>query len=289
MQNGVMEKYNIACLQANTTNDLAANLATVTAMIREAAANGAQWILTPEYTLMMDGSGRVMRDNALPADGGASLVRLRELARDLKVWLLIGSLTLLTGEEGEGADTRIVNRSFLVSDAGVVVASYDKIHMFDVELGGVGGQSYRESSTFRPGERSVLAETPWGVLGMTICYDLRFPYLYRELAHAGAVMLSIPSSFTVPTGKVRDCRNALQIFRLIVGRVVIDVMNVKSVRNFAVVKFPHNAVKANAAPLEIAPATVVPSAVEFLDGLANDGDPHKTSSFERFLAYRHSL
>ena len=123
MQNGVMEKYNIACLQANTTNDLAANLATVTAMIREAAANGAQWILTPEYTLMMDGSGRVMRDNALPADGGASLVRLRELARDLKVWLLIGSLTLLTGEEGEGADTRIVNRSFLVSDAGVVVAS----------------------------------------------------------------------------------------------------------------------------------------------------------------------
>ena len=118
-----MEKYNIACLQANTTNDLAANLATVTAMIREAAANGAQWILTPEYTLMMDGSGRVMRDNALPADGGASLVRLRELARDLKVWLLIGSLTLLTGEEGEGADTRIVNRSFLVSDAGVVVAS----------------------------------------------------------------------------------------------------------------------------------------------------------------------
>jgi len=89
----------------------------------------------------------------------------------------------------------------VIDGQGAVVARYDKIHMFDVELAGVGGQSYRESSTFRPGERSVLAETPWGVLGMTICYDLRFPYLYRDLAHAGAVMLSIPSSFTVPTGQ----------------------------------------------------------------------------------------
>ena len=198
MQNGVMEKYNIACLQANTTNDLAANLATVTAMIREAAANGAQWILTPEYTLMMDGSGRVMRDNALPADGGASLVRLRELARDLKVWLLIGSLTLLTGEEGEGADTRIVNRSFLVSDAGVVVASYDKIHMFDVTL--PSGKVIRESSAYRPGDRAVTAETPWGTLGMTVCYDLRFPHLFRALAKAGAHFLAVPSSFQRETG-----------------------------------------------------------------------------------------
>ena len=96
-------------------------------------------------------------------------------------------------------EEQIRNRSYLIDSAGGIVASYDKIHMFDVQL--AGGESYRESSTFRPGERSVLAETPWGVLGMTICYDLRFPYLYRDLAHAGATMLAIPSSFTVPTGQ----------------------------------------------------------------------------------------
>src|SRR5689334_17470603 len=98
--------FKIACLQMNTGNNLAANLATVRTMLREAASNGAQWILTPEYTLMMDGSGRVMRDNALPADGGEPLFELRALAKELNIWLLIGSLTLRTGDE---ADTRIVN------------------------------------------------------------------------------------------------------------------------------------------------------------------------------------
>ena len=97
------------------------------------------------------------------------------------------------------SEEQIRNRSYLDRPIGSIVASYDKIHMFDVQL--AGGESYRESSTFKPGERAVLAETPWGVLGMTICYDLRFPYLYRALAHAGATMLAIPSSFTVPTGQ----------------------------------------------------------------------------------------
>lgn len=192
-----MEKYQIACLQANTTNDLAANLATVATMIREAAANGAQWILTPEYTLMMDGSGRVMRDNALPANGGASLVRLRDLAQELKVWLLIGSLTLRTGDD---ADTRIVNRSFLISDAGEVVASYDKIHMFDVTL--PDGKVIRESSAYRPGDKALTVDTSLGNVGLTICYDLRFPRLFRTLAQAGAQIITVPSSFQRQTGKV---------------------------------------------------------------------------------------
>lgn len=196
MQNGRMEKYKIACLQANTTNDLAANLATVTAMLREAAANGAHWILTPEYTLMMDGSGRVMRDNALPADGGASLARLCELARELKVWLLIGSLTLRTGDE---ADTRIVNRSFLISSEGETVATYDKIHMFDVTL--PDGKVIRESSAYRPGDKAVVVETPLGKVGLTICYDLRFPQLFRTLAQAGVAIITVPSSFQRQTGK----------------------------------------------------------------------------------------
>ena len=199
MHNSRMDKYKIACLQANTGNDLAANLTTVRAQLREAAANGAQWVLTPEYTLMMDGSGRVMRDNALPADGGASLTELKSMASELNVWLLIGSLTLRTGEDAEGADTRIVNRSFLISDTGELTATYDKIHMFDVTL--PDGKVIRESSAYRPGDKAVVADTPLGKVGLTICYDLRFPQLFRTLAQAGAQIITVPSSFQRQTGK----------------------------------------------------------------------------------------
>lgn len=191
-----MTTHKLACLQANTGNDLAANLATATVMMREAAANGAKFILTPEYTLMMDGSGRVMRDNALPADGGASLAELKSMAKVLKVWLLIGSLTLRTGEE---ADTRIVNRSFLISSEGETVATYDKIHMFDVTL--PDGKVIRESSAYRPGGTAVTVDTPLGKVGLTICYDLRFPQLFRTLAQAGAQIITVPSSFQRQTGK----------------------------------------------------------------------------------------
>ena len=196
MHNTDMTTLKIACLQANTGNDLAANLTTVRAMICEAAANGAQWILTPEYTLMMDGSGRVMREQALPADGGASLAELKLIAKELKVWLLIGSLTLSTGEE---ADTRIVNRSFLISSEGETVVTYDKIHMFDVTL--PDGKVIRESSAYRPGDKAVVVDTPLGKVGLTICYDLRFPNLFRTLAQAGAQIITVPSSFQRQTGK----------------------------------------------------------------------------------------
>lgn len=191
--------FKIACLQMNIGNDLAANLETVRTMLRTAAANGAQWVLTPEYTLMMDGSGRVMRDHALPADGGAPLAELCALAKELNVWLLIGSLTLRTGEEGEGADTRIVNRSFLIDAQGATVATYDKIHMFDVTL--PDGKVIRESSAYRPGDKAVTADTPFGTVGLTICYDLRFPQLFRTLAQAGAQIITVPSSFQRQTGK----------------------------------------------------------------------------------------
>lgn len=188
-----MTIFKLACIQTNTGNDLAANLATVSGMVREAAANGATFVLTPEYTLMMDGSGRVMREQALPADGGTPLVELRALAQQLGIWLLIGSLTLRTQEE------RIANRSFLINSSGDVVASYDKIHMFDVTL--PDGKVIRESSAYRPGERAVVTDTPWGKLGMTVCYDLRFPALFRLLAQAGAQMITVPSSFQRQTGK----------------------------------------------------------------------------------------
>ena len=187
-------KVRIACLQLNSSSDLDANLAAVRAMARRAASGGAKFILTPEYVLMMDGSGRVMRERALAPDGTPALEELRALARELKVWLLVGSLTLRT-ENG-----RIANRSFLLSADGEVVATYDKIHMFDVAL--PDGRVIRESSTYRPGTQAVLAATPWGSLGMTVCYDLRFPGLFRALARAGAQVITVPSSFQRQTGKV---------------------------------------------------------------------------------------
>jgi predicted amidohydrolase len=185
--------FRIACLQVNSGNDLQANLATVRTMAREAASKGAEFLLTPEYVLMMDGSGRIMRERALEADGAPALAELRALARELKAWLLVGSLTLRSDPP------LIANRSFLISGEGDVVATYDKIHMFDVTL--PDGRVVQESSTYRAGDRAVVAQTPWGRLGMTVCYDLRFPGLFRVLAQAGAQFITVPSSFQRQTGK----------------------------------------------------------------------------------------
>lgn len=204
--------FRVACLQMNSGSDLAANLDVLKRMVAEAAGNGAHFVLSPEYCLLMDGSGRVMREGALPADGGSVLTELRELAAQLNIWLLLGSLTLKTDEE------RIVNRSYLIAADGTVAATYDKIHMFDVTL--PDGKVIRESSAYRPGGQAVIAATPWGKLGMTICYDVRFPHLYRALAQQGAEYLSVPSSFQRQTGKVhwhtllksRAIENAAYVF-----------------------------------------------------------------------------
>ncbi len=187
------DTFRVACLQMQSGNDLEQNFATLRAMTREAAAGGARFIMSPEYVLMMDGSGRTMRERALPPDGAPVLAELQALAAELKIWMLAGSLTLRTEDE------RMVNRSCLLADDGRIVATYDKIHMFDCTL--PDGRVIRESSAYRSGECAVLADTPWGKLGMTVCYDLRFPGLYRSLAQAGAQYLSIPSSFQRQTGK----------------------------------------------------------------------------------------
>ena len=183
----------IACLQTNSGNDYSVNLATLAEMTREAVAGGAKIVFSAEYALMMDGSGRSMREHAQDAAGEPALSALKALSRELKVWQLVGSLTLMSD------DGRMFNRSVLISDAGQVIAAYDKIHMFDATL--PSGTVIKESSAYRPGERAVTAETPWGRLGMTVCYDLRFPQLYRALARSGATMLAIPSSFQRETGK----------------------------------------------------------------------------------------
>jgi predicted amidohydrolase len=187
------ESVRIACLQMNSGSEFTTNLTTFSAMARKAAERGAEFILSPEYFLMMDGSGRVMREAALDEQGEPAISALTALAREIQVWLLAGSITLKSGEG------RMCNRSLLISAGGDVVAAYDKIHMFDATL--PDGKVIRESSAYRPGERAVLAQTPWGTLGMTVCYDLRFPGLYRALAQAGAILITVPSSFQRQTGR----------------------------------------------------------------------------------------
>jgi predicted amidohydrolase len=191
-----MTAFKAGLIQTNVSNEMAENVAFVREQARLAREAGADFIMTPENTGLIGANRADTLEKAQTEETHGMLSAARASARETGAWFLLGSIHVrVPGEE------QIRNRSYLIDSAGGIVASYDKIHMFDVELDGVGGQSYRESSTFKPGDRSVLAETPWGVLGMTICYDLRFPYLYRDLAHAGAMMLSIPSSFTVPTGK----------------------------------------------------------------------------------------
>lgn len=191
-----MAKLPIALIQTRTPASPAAAFAHVEPLIREAAAGGAKLILTPEATnfLIKDPAGRAVALTAQDRD--AVIAGLRALARELGVWLLIGSAIVKSGHQG---DDRAANRSLLIDDAGAVVATYDKLHVYDVDL--PTGERWRESAAIRPGDRAVVADTPWGRLGLTICYDIRFPHLYRALAKAGAGMISVPAAFTVPTGE----------------------------------------------------------------------------------------
>jgi len=184
--------FKAACVQLNAGNDLAANLRAIESSVREAAAHGAQLVTLPEYAALLDGSGRVMRENSFTEDVHPALTTCRALARETGVWLLAGSVTIRID------DSSMANRSFLFGPDGAVVARYDKIHMFDVTL--PSGKVIRESSAYRPGDRAVMAQTPWGLIGMTVCYDLRFPQLFRALARAGALFLTVPASFQRETG-----------------------------------------------------------------------------------------
>ena len=182
----------VACIQVTATADRAAGIAVACERIREAAANGAQLATLPENATLL-APGEAMRRGAPPSGGHPARVSLAATARETGTWVLAGSLA----ERTDGG--RLANRSLLFDDRGAVAGAYDKLHMFDAVLDG--GESYRESASYRPGDRAVLAPTPWGPLGMTICYDLRFPALFRTLAQAGAAMIAVPSAFTVPTGR----------------------------------------------------------------------------------------
>ncbi|MDH3242086.1 MAG: carbon-nitrogen hydrolase family protein [Alphaproteobacteria bacterium] len=187
--------FRLACVQVNAGDDMPANLAAAADLGRAARDQGAALIGFPENVAFMAPDGVGVRQAAKPEADHPALAAFRDLARELEAWLLVGSLAVATGD----ADGRVANRTFLVDDSGAVRARYDKIHMFDVAL--AGGESYTESATFRPGGAAVCAATPFGALGLTICYDLRFPYLYRALAQAGARLIAVPSAFTLATGK----------------------------------------------------------------------------------------
>jgi len=161
--------------------------------IGDAKEAGADYVLTPEMTNILAANREQLFAVAVEEEADASLATLREVARKLGIYVHIGSLAIRISPD------RAANRSFLIDPKGDILARYDKIHMFDVDL--AGGESYRESRNYRPGELAVLADLPWGRLGLTVCYDLRFPALYRALAEAGATMLTIPSAFTKQTGE----------------------------------------------------------------------------------------
>jgi len=183
----------IACVQMTAGPETGPNLDAAAVLIRAAARDGARFILTPENTSIIEPNRDLALAKSFTEDTHPGLPHFSALAKELGVWLLIGSMPIKVEPE------RLANRSFLIDDQGRITARYDKIHLFDVDL--PNGEVYRESERIRPGAQAMLAPTPWGALGMTVCYDVRFPQLYRDLAQAGAAMLSVPAAFTVPTGE----------------------------------------------------------------------------------------
>jgi deaminated glutathione amidase len=185
--------FRVGLVQMTTGRDVAKNLADASRLIRDAAKAGAHYVQTPEITTLMERDAAKLFVATRSEDGNPALAHFQALARELKIWLHIGSMGVAV------APDKIANRSYLISPEGAVRARYDKIHMFDVDL--PGGETYRESKHYKPGDNAVIADLPWGPLGLTICYDMRFPVLYRVLAHGGAKFIAVPAAFTVPTGK----------------------------------------------------------------------------------------
>ena len=185
--------FTAACIQNEAIADMAASVAAATELVRAARADGAELICLPEYFACYKAAETevVLGPHAEPAHPG--LAHFQALAEELGAWLLLGSMAITAGPG------KIFNRSYLVNPGGAIAARYDKVHLFDVDL--ADGESYRESALIEPGAQAVLAATPWATLGLTVCYDLRFPQLYRSLAQAGAEVLTVPAAFTKTSGQ----------------------------------------------------------------------------------------
>ena len=186
-------KLRVACVQLRCSDDVAENVVSASVLIRAAQRNGAQFIATPENTGLMAPDGGAKLEKTFAEKDDPALPQFCALAEELGIWLLLGSLAIKVSEG------KTANRSYLIGPDGRVRTRYDKIHLFDVNL--PSGEIYRESNTVAPGAEAVVVSTPWGRVGFSVCYDLRFPQLYRALAQNGAEILMVPSAFTETTGK----------------------------------------------------------------------------------------
>jgi predicted amidohydrolase len=182
-----------ACVQVNATEDMTHNIESASAFAGQAVDGGASLVLMPENVSMMTWGKAATLAKAMTEADHVALKAFRALAKDLRIWLHSGSLSVLVGND------KVANRTYMLDPDGNIAASYDKIHMFDVDLGN--GERYAESATFQSGTCAMSVDLPWGRLGLTICYDLRFPHLYRNLAQAGADFLAVPAAFTKVTGE----------------------------------------------------------------------------------------
>ena len=185
--------FRAGLVQMCATRDPDRNVADATALIREAAAAGAHYVQTPEVTTLMELDRNRLFSLIEPEESNAALVHFQRLAKELGIWLHIGSMAVKVSAD------KLANRSYVIAPDATIAARYDKIHMFDVDL--PGGESYKESRNYAPGTSGVVVDMPWGRLGLTICYDLRFPYLHRALAKAGAQFIAGPAAFTKTTGE----------------------------------------------------------------------------------------
>lgn len=183
-----------ACIQTNAAPDIETNLQRLEPVILAARDKGAEIITLPENVCLMVRGREKLFAMAPPENEHPAVRFFSRTAKETGAWILAGSVAVHIGHD------RLANRSYLFSPEGRIAAHYDKIHMFDADVGEK--ESYKESANFRGGDRAVVAETPWGKIGLTICYDVRFPHLHRALAKAGASIITVPAAFTVPTGKL---------------------------------------------------------------------------------------
>jgi predicted amidohydrolase len=186
-------RIKVACVQLRSTDDVDENIAEASNLVRSAAKAGAHFIATPENTTLMAVDGGAKLEKTVAESDDKAVPAFSALAEELGIWLLVGSLAIKV------SDKKTANRSYLFDPKGRIEVRYDKIHLFDVNL--PSGETYRESNTVAPGAEAVVANLPWARLGLSVCYDLRFPHLYRTLAKAGAEILTVPSAFTETTGK----------------------------------------------------------------------------------------
>jgi len=182
----------VSLVQMTSSDVIADNIAVAEKFIRQAATDGADVVMTPEMTTILDYSRKTLLPKIFGPEDNPHIQHFSGLAKELDIWLLIGSMPILDGE-------KIANRSHFFDPEGQLVSQYDKIHMFDVDL--PNGEQYRESRSYSAGDQAVITKTPWGKVGLSICYDVRFPYLYRDLAKAGVSMLTVPAAFTKVTGE----------------------------------------------------------------------------------------